>query len=95
MTKVDLHELANTPGHGKAEAALRKAGLWDDTKILDGETEFVFHVKVKGNYYPELETQYFKVTAKTAEDAKDQAEDMSDFDEIDDIEIDTVKESNE
>jgi hypothetical protein len=25
---VNVHELINTPGAGKAEAALRKAGLW-------------------------------------------------------------------
>lgn len=25
---IDLHALANQPGYGKAEAALRKAGMW-------------------------------------------------------------------
>lgn len=27
---INLHELANIEGYGKAQAALRKAGLWDD-----------------------------------------------------------------
>ena len=89
---INLHELANTPGYGKAQKELRKAGLWDDTKILDGETDFVFHVKVKGVYDPQPETQYFKVTAKTKGEAIDKAEDMSDFDEIDDVEIESLEE---
>ena len=28
MTKVNLHELANAPGYGKAQKELRKAGMW-------------------------------------------------------------------
>jgi hypothetical protein len=28
VVNVDLHELANTPGAGKAQEALRKAGCW-------------------------------------------------------------------
>ena len=27
---INLHELANIPGYGKAQKELRKAGLWDD-----------------------------------------------------------------
>lgn len=27
---IDLHELANMPGAGKARAALKKAGKWDE-----------------------------------------------------------------
>ena len=27
---INLHELANMPGYGKAQPELRKAGLWDD-----------------------------------------------------------------
>lgn len=27
---INLHELANMPGYGKAQAALRKAGLWKE-----------------------------------------------------------------
>ena len=31
MPEINLHELANMPGYGKAKAALRKAGLWRET----------------------------------------------------------------
>lgn len=31
MAAVNLHELANTPGAGKAREALRKAGLWQES----------------------------------------------------------------
>ena len=27
---IDLHELANMPGYGKAQKELRKAGLWKE-----------------------------------------------------------------
>lgn len=89
---INLTELINTPGYGKAEAALRKVGLWDDTKIVDGETEMLFKVKVTGWYEPLIEAQYFDVEAETEDDALDAAEDLCDFYEIDDAEIVSVKE---
>ena len=92
---IDLHALANQPGYGKAEAALRKAGKWDDTKIIDGIGQFVFEVEVKGWYEPQIETQTFTVTAQTEDEALDMAEDMSDFDEIDDATITAVKEAKQ
>jgi hypothetical protein len=89
---LNLHELANAPGYGNAEKALRKAGKWDDTAIVEGVTEFEFDVTVKGWYEPQVERQVFSVTAKTKEEAMDKAEYMSDFDEIDDVEIEAVRE---
>jgi len=91
--QINLHELINQPGYGKAEKALRDAGKWDDLAIVDGAKEFQMIVKVSGTYYPSIETQYFTVFAKTLDDAMDQAKELSDFDEIDDCEVTNVREN--
>lgn len=36
----DLHTLANTPGAGAAQAALKEAGLWDEHAGAGPEREF-------------------------------------------------------
>ncbi len=90
---LDLSELINLPGSGNAEAAIKKAGYWDATKIIDGETEYSFTVEVKGTYYPTIERQEFTVIAKTEDEGLDLAEDMSDFDEIDDTTVIDVTEA--
>ena len=35
---INIHELANMPGYGKAQAALRKAGFW---RILNTDQEML------------------------------------------------------
>lgn len=40
-SKIDLHQLANTPGFGKAAEVLIKAGAWDEYAAAGNEREFV------------------------------------------------------
>jgi phage replication-related protein YjqB (UPF0714/DUF867 family) len=90
---LNPHELINLP-HGKAKLELKKAGLWDETAIADGNTEFEFTVDVTGYYNPSDETVTITVKAKTKEDAIEEALEECDFDEITDskiISVDTIK----
>lgn len=38
---IDLHELANTPGAGKAKQALIKAGQWDEDYTFQDVCDFL------------------------------------------------------
>lgn len=89
---LDLNELANMPGYGKAQEVLRSNGKWDESAVLDGTKEYQVTVKVSGTYIPQVEHQSVKVKASTKEDAHDLACDLTDFDEIEDSEIMEVSE---
>lgn len=84
---IDLHQLANAPYAGNAEKALRNAGKWDETRIMDGASVFRVKVAVSGTYQPEIETESFTVEASTKQEAIELAEALADFDEIEDSEI--------
>lgn len=47
---IDLHELANMPGAGRAAAALKKAGHWDEYEGLPQKDFSVkYEVRTKGS----------------------------------------------
>jgi hypothetical protein len=74
---VNLHELINQPGAGKATEVLQKEGLWDEwAGMKEKEWEFT----VSGAIY---ETKKYEVTARCEEEAMEKAEGMacSDFDD--------------
>ena len=89
---IDLHELANMPGAGKATAALKKAGFWDEKLEPVGDGENEYKIKVTGFYEPQPETVTVTVFASSCEEAEELAEDEVDFDEVTDVEIISVKE---
>lgn len=77
--QLNLHELINQPGYGKANEAVRKAGYWDEERaVIDGKMQRIT-VEVRGYV---VETEHFTVTASSAEEAKEKAYDLADFDEI-------------
>ena len=90
---IDLSELANMPGAGRAAAALKKAGYWDEGKAPIGDGPQEYKVRVTGFYEPEAETITVTVMASSREEAEDMAEDKVDFDEVTDVEIISVKEA--
>lgn len=84
-------QLMDLPYAGMAEKQLRKAGMWHDAGAFDGGAEFQVTVEVSGYYDPEIESQYFTVTAKSEDEAFDLACDLSDFDEIFDCKIEKME----
>lgn len=71
MTKVDLHELVKLP-HGKAKAALVRAGLWDEGA---GKEEKDWLVEYTVTYtYDDSQI----VSARTAEEAFEKVESQKD-----------------
>lgn len=77
--QLNLHELINQPGYGKANEAVRKAGCWNEERaVIDGKMQRIT-VEVRGYV---VETEHFIVTASSAEEAKQKAYDLADFDEI-------------
>lgn len=90
---IDLHELANMPGAGRAQNALKAEGFWDDSQApKDGKLR-TFTVEVRGHYEPETETQVFFIEAKCAEDAIEEAWNESDFDNVDGAKVVKVSEA--
>lgn len=79
MTKVDLHELVKLP-HGKAKAALVRAGLWDEDV---GKEEKKFKVTMDVEY-KEYDTVTVTVMARSEDEAAKKAEQeyMQDSDAI-------------
>lgn len=76
--QLNLHELINQPGYGKANEAVQKAGMWDEERgIVNGKMQRIT-VEVRG-YVVETETHI--VTASSADEAKEKAYDLADFDE--------------
>jgi hypothetical protein len=88
---VNLQELINQPGAGKANAALKKEGLWDEWDEWAGMKEKEWDVTVSGVIY---KTKKYEVTARCEEEAMEKAEEMacSDFD--DDINAEEAIECN-
>lgn len=83
--QLNLHELINQPGYGKANEAVRKAGCWDEERaVIDGKMQRIT-VEVRGYV---VET----VTASSAEEAIEKAYDLADFDEITGAKITKVEE---
>lgn len=74
--KVDVHELAALP-YGKAEAEIKKAGLWCER--LGGEGEMKrYRVKVTGTARV---VQHVTVEARSKEKAEEEAMDVADTDQ--------------
>lgn len=48
--QLNLHELINQPGYGKANEAVRKAGLWDDMRAHSAECK-PFDIAIEGSAY--------------------------------------------
>lgn len=72
MTKVDLHELVKLP-HGKAKAALVRAGLWDEDAGKD-ERDWLVEYNVTYSYD---DSQV--VSARTSEEAFKKVESQKDI----------------
>lgn len=95
MDEINLHELANAPGYGRAQQIIAAAGHWDQTAEADGltgEKPMLFTVEVSGTYVPEVETITVKVVAKTRDEAEDLAWEQADFDDVEGTKIIKVEE---
>jgi hypothetical protein len=85
---VNLHDLINQRGAGKANALLQKEGLWDEWA---GMKEKEWDVTVSGVIY---ETKKYEVTARCEEEAMEKAEEMASSDFDDDINAEEAIECN-
>lgn len=76
---INLHELANTPGAGKATKELQKAGHWDEDAGKPVK-EWIVEVTGKNTY---------RVEARSVDEAlaKGRETAISDFEEIEEIEV--------
>lgn len=90
---IDLHELANAPGAGRAAKALKDAGLWQE-RSADGLPVWKVEVAIT-----KIGWTHVNVAACNAEEAKEAAEtflrdnpDRGDcFDEYERTDFDAVK----
>lgn len=76
MSSVNLHALANTPGFGKAQDALKKLGHWNEDAAPGGKQYRVRVTAVVKTIY----TKVFTVTAETQADAEEMAMGKADED---------------
>jgi len=67
---LDLHELANRPGYGRAVPDLIKAGAWDENRGVE-PTKWRVHLEVQ---VIEDDTEIVTVTARSEEEAMAAAE---------------------
>ena len=58
---INLHELANTPGYGKAEASLRKAGVWKKTMTDSERIDWIAMNVTRMKRSDEWEQWYFTI----------------------------------
>jgi hypothetical protein len=73
MPDLNLHELANMPGYGAAQAAVRSAGFWDDTAVETGELR-PWRIRLTGTMEC---SKVITVTACTEEEAHEMAYDQA------------------
>ena len=69
MADLDLHEIADTPGAGKAKAILEKHGLWDE---YAGLPEGEYRVRVEYEVRKTCDTTV-TVKARCEDEAEDKA----------------------
>ena len=76
---INLHELANMPGAGKATKELQKAGHWDEGAGKPVK-DWLVEVRGKNIYY---------VEARSVDEAWDKGREsaLGDFEEIEEIEV--------
>lgn len=86
-SRVDLHELANTPGAGIAASVLRENGLWDE---YSGLPEREFRVRVEYEVRETCDT-IVTVKARCEEEAEDKACEKVEDDAGFEIEVYTVE----
>lgn len=85
---IDLHKLANTPGYGKATAAVKKAGYWDEYEGLSySKYKVEYSVSMRG----EIEVKA-RSEAEVMEIAAKEIAETHDCEEYD-VEINEVEES--
>ena len=87
--QLNLHELINAPGYGKANDAVKKAGHWNEERALfDGKPR---RVKIEVTGYV-VETETYTVTASSAEEAYSEMERLCFFKQKTAYEITKVEE---
>lgn len=91
---IDLNELANMPGAGKAQRIIQAEGFWNDAAAPNDGKMRKFVVEVSGTYTPELETETHTIEAECAEDAVEKAWDESSFDNVHEAKVVKVLEDH-